>query len=138
MANEIQKSQNFEEKMRDRIRDSIGDLIDDETLSKLINESVHTTFFERRLVRRGNYHREDEYKDPLITEVVKELLEESVNEMVKEYITNNHEQIMEHVKNIVDDGVGSSVIRAFTNAFAKESRNFQFEVENKLNTIINS
>jgi hypothetical protein len=136
--NALQKNQNFEEKMRNRIRDSIGDLIDDETLSKLINDSLHKTFFEPRIEREGSYNRATEYKEPLINDILTELLEESVNNIVKEYVKNNHDEIMNHVKLIIDDGVGMSVIRAFKNSFASEARNFQYEVENKLNTIINS
>jgi Glu-tRNA(Gln) amidotransferase subunit E-like FAD-binding protein len=139
MSNEIQQSKSFEDRMRDRIRESIGDLIDDETLTKLIHSGIQKTFFQERLIAKSStFYGKDSHKEPLIVEILKELLEEQVREAVDEYIKSNHDEIMEQIKQVVDSGVGMSVVRALTSTFKNDLIDFQMNVDQKFRDLGNN
>jgi len=119
MTNELQTSASFEQKMRDRIRESIGDLIDEETLRKLIEKGIQTTFFEPRL-KATTYSRREEYEPPLIHTFLKDLLEEEVSRQVAIWISENNDLITAHLKQTLDQGIGMSLIKALQSTFQSD------------------
>ncbi len=132
MSNEIAKPETFEEKMKERIRESIGELMTDEDLSKIVHRAVDEIFFQKKAVNDGW---KTVYKDPLIHEILKDVLTNQVKESVENYIKTHNDEINKIVNRVVEDGIGFTFLKALNNKFSSELINFQMQIENKINQV---
>ena len=121
-------SKTLEEKLKDRVRESIGELLSDEDLSKIIEKGIHETFFKERSHHIGY---RTEYKEPLITEVIEDVLKSQVSQMVANYMANNKE-LSEHIAKIFQERLGDAIIQGVIKFFFNEISNFKFAIADKL------
>lgn len=82
----------------------IGDLIQEEDLYDIIKEAIPKAFFERQ-VTKDSYGRESSTKDPVIVEVMRELLKDNAAKAVKDWMTENSEQVIDYWKQVMDNGL---------------------------------
>lgn len=82
----------------------IGDLIQEEDLYDIIKEAIPKAFFERQ-VTKDSYGHESSTKDPVIVEVMRELLKDNAAKAVKDWMTENSEQVIDYWKQVMDNGL---------------------------------
>lgn len=130
MSTDIAENKTFEEKMKARIKESIGDLIGDDDLKKLLDSAMHDVFFKPSKIRVNSY----DYKDgpSFLQELVKELMEPKVRELVKEYIDSNQEVVLKTLNDVVQEGVGMSMVKAMHSLFQQDLYTLQGNIHNRL------
>jgi uncharacterized hydantoinase/oxoprolinase family protein len=128
--NEIQQSQNFEQKMMERIKDSIGDLITDEELKRLINTGMDRAFLQKKTVSDGYRTKE---MPSFLEEVVKELLEEKVHDAISVYIKEHADEVLNVVDKVVQTGLGNAMLNAINMQFQSQMYQFQSNIQHQLN-----
>lgn len=80
----------------------LGDLITEEDLHDIVKEAIPKAFFQKRVLpNRTGYGTEE--KDPLIIEVMRDLLKDSAKEAVDKWLTDNPEIVIEYWKKVCDD-----------------------------------
>ena len=122
MSSELEKQKTFEERMKSRIRDSIGELMTDEELSKIVNRVTEEVFFKP--IKLGERYQMKEHP-PFIHVIVKELLTDNVKKLVEEYFKNNEIAIIEIIREVIKEGIGSAVLTALNSKFASDMFNFE-------------
>lgn len=88
----------------------LGDLITEEDLHDVVKEAIPKTFFQSR----GNvdqYGRANGTKEPVILEVMRELMQESAKQAVREWMIANAEMLVDHWKKVIDTGLLTYVQR---------------------------
>jgi hypothetical protein len=124
-------AKSFDEKLKDRVREGLGDLLSDEELSKIIQRGIEEVFFKQR-VEVKQFSSKSEVKEPLIHEIVKEVLDEQLRAaaatVIKEWATNNPEYMEEYFKHIVETGIGQIMLQAMSAQFAMPLQMFKSHV----------
>lgn len=98
---EIAKSENFENRVINRLREDIGSLMTDEELARLVRLACDRIFFLPRKIQDG-YHTRTEPSEFMA--VCKELLAPKVKEAALEYIKANPQVIEEVVRKVIAEG----------------------------------
>lgn len=127
--NAIIENKSFQEKMNDRIRDSIGDLLSDEDLQKLVERGMEEVFFRGRIVM-DNYRQIE--KPCLIHAMVQEHIKPIVEAEVKVFIDENRELVADVVKQTLEVGAGSMLLKAMDKMFNNSLANYQGMLINDL------
>lgn len=133
MATEIQKSQSFEDRMKERIKDSIGDLITDEELSRLVTKGVDEVFFKAITVSDG--WSSTKTTPPLIHTIVKELLESTIRKAVDMWISEHKEEVLKVVDTVIAEGMAKALFRTIDMKFQSDLVNLQCNIQNSLQRV---
>lgn len=84
----------------------LGDLITEEDLHDIVKEAIPRTFFEKREKVDGHgFHTRTVEADPLIVEVMREVLQLHVKKAVEDWLAANAELMALHLKSVVDTGI---------------------------------
>lgn len=84
----------------------LGDLITEEDLHDIVKDAIPKVFFERRKITEGTgYHQSVKEHDPLIVEVMRNLLQASAKEAVTAWMVTNAEVIAAHWTKVIDAGL---------------------------------
>lgn len=85
----------------------LGDLITEEDLHDIVKEAIPKTFFERRRLPNpnGGYGRDYIDADPLLFEIMRELLKEPAKEAVQQWAADNAALMAETWKTVIDEGL---------------------------------
>lgn len=86
MTTAIATTQDFQQRMFEKIRDQMGDFLTDDDLKKIIEAAVLKGFFEERRVERqyGGYDREEAVFVKLVREEVRAQAEKCIAAWLKE------------------------------------------------------
>lgn len=128
----VVENKTFEEKMKARIKESIGDLIGDEDLKRLLDSAMQDVFFKPSKIKINSY----DYKDgpSFLQEIVKELMEPIVREQIKQYINTNQDTVDKVIGEVVQEGVGMSMVKAMHSLFQQDLYTLQNNIHNRLVT----
>lgn len=118
MNTEVEVTKSFDDRMKDKIRESIGDLITDEELSKIVAQGIHAAFFEP--VSVDNSYSRNPKREPLITNIVKELLSEKVNLAVKGWFKDNPEAMTPILDEVIKSGITKTIFNQIDSALSTE------------------
>lgn len=124
-------NQTFQEKLQDRIRESFGDLISDEELKQLIERGIEELLFKERVDTASRGYNTN-HNPPLITEMIQKTISKQVEAAVKVWVTENSDVIAAHLRTVLEQGVGTSVMRAFNNMFQNDFYTFTSNLEQRL------
>lgn len=84
----------------------IGDLITEEDLYDIVNQAIPKVFFEKRQETEGSgYHTRTVEKEPLIFEIMRQVLKSHVEQLVKDWAVENADKILEHWKMVTDQNI---------------------------------
>ena len=84
----------------------LGDLITEEDLHDIVKQVIPKAFFEKRAeIDRSSYRNEVIYKDPLIVELMRDLLRESTEKAVDAWVKEHSEDILSNWKKVMDAGI---------------------------------
>ena len=84
----------------------LGDLITEEDLHDIVKQAIPKAFFEKRAeIDRSSYRNEVIYKDPLIVELMRDLLRESTEKAVDAWVKEHSEDILSNWKKVMDAGI---------------------------------
>lgn len=84
----------------------IGDLITEEDLYDIVNQAIPKVFFEKRQETEGSgYHTRTVEKEPLIFEIMRQVLKSHVEQLVKDWAVENADKILEHWKMVTDENI---------------------------------
>jgi len=133
MSNEIEKSMNFEDKMKERIREGIGDLITDEELSKIIDAGIREVFFTKELIHSSGYG-PVKYKPSLIETVIREELDlhGRAKEVCKEWMTEHSDEITDIVDGLLRDGVGNLMMNTISEMFQSSLTAMKYDIQTNI------
>ena len=121
--------QNFQERMINRIREDIGQLMTDEELSKLVERAMEEIFFKPEVEKRG-FH--ETTKPPWLHNFVKELLEKKVEAAVGKYVDEHEDEVRQALKEVMQEGVGTAVLRAIASKFSSDMVVFEQSILQRL------
>lgn len=82
----------------------LGDLITEEDLHDIVKDAIPKAFFEKRRVQ-GRYAGDWIDGDPLIIEVVRELLKDAARKAVEVWLVQNADKMLEYWKQVLDKGL---------------------------------
>ena len=82
----------------------LGDLITEEDLHDIVKQAIPKTFFEKRLLSVDRFGDKKE-TEPVIFEIMRELMRDSANKAVQAWVVQNGEIIAEHWKKVLDEGL---------------------------------
>lgn len=84
----------------------IGDLITEEDLHDIVKMAIPKTFFEPRRIQEGSgYNARTIDKEPLLIEIMRDLLTPVIREQVQEFMSENRETTLEFWKDVLSQGV---------------------------------
>lgn len=84
----------------------IGDLITEEDLYDIVAQAIPKVFFEKRQAVEGSgYHTRTVDKEPLIFEIMRQVLKSHVEQLVKDWTVQNSDKILEHWKMVTDENI---------------------------------
>lgn len=83
----------------------LGDLITEEDLHDIVKEAIPRTFFEVRRIPSDTSYGKGSEKEPLIVEVMRDLLKESVKTAVQEWVASNAVLVADHWRTVLDAGI---------------------------------
>lgn len=135
MGNEIQKSQSFEERMKERIKESIGDLITDEELSVIVKKGIEVAFFQKE-IRKNDWGSVIEEKNPVIVSIVKEVLRDSVDKCAIEWFKENEKEMDAIVEKIVREGISKVFLTSMDNLFMMAMDNLKFNIQSSISQMM--
>ena len=130
MGAELAVTQNFQERMKDRIRDSIGDLLSDEDLKNIIERGIEEVFFKETYDNSSHYNKK--VFPPLIHQMVKECLNERMQEQVKIWIASHNDEVEEAIKECVVQGAGAALMAAIKYHFEGSMNTLASDMGSKL------
>ena len=100
------KNSNIVDRVVERIKlQPLGDLITEEDLFDIVKEAIPKAFFEKQIVVSGSYNNSTTTKDPLIVEIMRDLLHESAQKAASEWVAENNVMMAEYWQKVLDDGV---------------------------------
>lgn len=82
----------------------LGDLITEEDLHDIVKQAIPKTFFEKRLLSVDRFGDKKE-TEPVIFEIMRELMRDSANKAVQAWVAQNGEIIAEYWKKVLDEGL---------------------------------
>lgn len=82
----------------------IGDLITEEDLHDIVKQAIPKTFFEPRVSRPDSYGRTTT-QEPVIVEVMRDLLKDAARAAVKEWLDANAQMVVDYWKTVSDAGL---------------------------------
>lgn len=84
----------------------LGDLITEEDLHDIVKEAIPKVFFERqRVIDRSGYNNREIEKDPIIVEVMRDLLQTKAKELVAAWMIDHREEMLAYWKQVMDQGL---------------------------------
>lgn len=103
----LMKNETIVDRVVERLKlQPLGDLITEEDLHDIVKQAIPKTFFEKRTeVDQSSYNPKTVYKDPLIVEVMRDLLKKSVEDAVRAWINENRQPLIDHWKQVMDTGI---------------------------------
>ena len=130
--NDLTTKQTFEEKLKTRIKDSIGDLMTDEDLTKLVEKGIQSIFFDKRCEKTRNWAQPKVEKEPLIEEMLKDLLKPRIDAVVQKFISDNKDVVHTQIQKAVDGGISKLVLGSIDNYLAEKLLSLKFDIQNDL------
>jgi hypothetical protein len=113
----------------------LGDLITEEDLHDIVKQAIPKAFFEKRTeVVHSSYRSETIYKDPLILEIMRELLKETVKKSVDEWIKEHNDELLSNWKVVMDKGIFQYVNEIQNYQATEHVRGILRELVSKLNS----
>lgn len=88
----------------------LGDLITEEDLHDIVKQAIPKTFFEDRIIKTDSYGR-TEKKEPLMLEVMRELLKDAATRAAQAWVKENPKVMMDYWKQVCDQGLLNYVQR---------------------------
>lgn len=82
----------------------LGDLITEEDLHDIVKQAIPKTFFEKRSIKLDQWGRTED-KEPIIIEIMRDLLKDAASSAVEKYILENYEVINNYWKEVLDTGL---------------------------------
>lgn len=126
----------FEDKLKARIKDQIGELMSDEDLKKLVHGSMNTIFFAKRTNPKysayGYGQSEPPELEPLLHEIVKEVLKPSVTAAVNAWVKEHPEDVAKAVTDVMTQGVGAALVSAVSTMFHGDLLSLQSNIIQRL------
>lgn len=84
----------------------LGDLITEADLHEIVKAAIPKVFFEKRIVKNSSgYSSRDEEKEPVIVEVMRDLLRESAKAAVAQWMADNPEVVAAQWKMVFDESI---------------------------------
>lgn len=142
---EVSTTQNFQDRLKNRIQESIGDLMTDEDLKLLVEKGINDTFFKER-PRPGwqnlSYHEQQRTPNtmpPLMNEIVEKAVKEQVEKIVQgyveKYMVENTDTINAMVKDVIEQGAGAAMLAAINRSFNQPLVQLGMSVEMALSNL---
>ena len=110
----------------------LGDLITEEDLHDIVKQAIPQTFFEPRIVKTDSYGR-TETKEPLMLEVMRELLKDAAQRAAQAWVKENPKVMMDYWKQVCDEGLLAYVQRLQNEQATTEVRQMLAEWLQKIN-----
>lgn len=85
----------------------LGDLITEEDLHDIVKQAIPKAFFERRVTydNTRTYNNVKQDLEPLIVEIMRELLRSSAQKAVNDWLVKNADIVSDHWVKIIDQGL---------------------------------
>lgn len=101
------KNNNIVDNVVERLKKQpIGDLITEEDLYDIVNQAIPKVFFEKRIeTDNSGYSSRQVEKEPLIFEIMRQVLKSHVEQLVKDWTVENADKILEHWKMVTDENI---------------------------------
>lgn len=126
----ITPTQNFQEKVAEKVKDAIGDLITAEDLVPLIEESVKKILTEERTVQKAQGYGY-ETVEPLLEQLIKPHLDKQLRELADDYFTAHPEELSKAIKEVLGDGILKAMQRVIENRMQQPI----YELTNKIEEV---
>ena len=81
----------------------LGDLITEEDLHEIVKQAIPKVFFDKREFTDSRGYKSS--AEPLMVEVMRELLQDSARKAVQKWLVENSEGMAEHWKAVIDAGL---------------------------------
>jgi len=101
MSGEIATTQNFQERMFERIKDQMGDLLSEEDLKVILERSIEKAFFEPQTYERG--YRTEVEQSPFVKMIEREL-HSRVHTIADKWMSENKDRIEELIRDCLGKG----------------------------------
>lgn len=99
------KNETIVDRVVERIKQQpLGDLIREEDLYDIIKEAIPKVFFEKQS-SRDSYGREIHSKDPVIVELMRDLLKDHAAKAVQQWLEQNNDSLQQYWKDVLDENL---------------------------------
>ena len=132
MANDLELSKSFAEKMRERVRDGMGELLTDEDIQKVIERGVHEALFQKRDTG-GQYG--SSYKEALMSVWAHEYLKKRMQVEVDKWLRANDAKVAEIIERVIREGAGQAMIAAFSGLVSPTFNHFSHDLKQRFSQI---
>lgn len=126
------KNNNIVDNVVERLKQQpIGDLITEEDLYDIVNQAIPKVFFEKRQeTDNSGYSSRQVEKEPLIFEIMRQVLKSHVEQLVKDWAVENADKILEHWKMVTDQNIVNYVEKI-------QNENANAQVKHMLSNLLN-
>jgi hypothetical protein len=116
MSTAVSTTQDFQQRMFEKIRDQMGDLLTDEDLQKIIAAAVEKAFFQP--VRRERSYGGYEEGEPVFVTLVRRQLETQVKAAAELWLAGNNDRVDAVIREQLADGIVELLRRHIDNKFS--------------------
>ena len=130
MTNAIATTQDFQQRMFEKIRDQMGSLLTDEELKALVETAINKAFFEERVDNSG-YNRVT--KPSLFVELISAHVKDRINEQIGAYVVANASVF----EKAVEDALAKGFFGLMQGWFDRKIQNELFNFGEKMKIVFN-
>lgn len=130
MTNEVATVQSFQERVGSMIRAQIGELMTAEEIKALVDKAMHEAFFEKRVVKVGQWG-DTKTEPPYAIELVTDLLREEVKAAAVAWLKDNPEAVQEAIRDAIGKGVMDMLTTALNSHFFGAFEAFRNDLRSK-------
>ena len=118
----------FESAVKEKLKESIAGLLSDADMKRLMEAGISEFFFQPRHDRWGQ-------KLPSLMEhMVKEFIQQQFNEVAREWLVENKHLVEPMVKQVVQEGAGTALMRGLTLAFSSSMASLEQNITERILT----
>jgi len=121
--NAVVQSQDFQQRLFDKIRADIGSLMTDEELKKLVETAMDRMFFTPKEVK-NDWGRIERTEAPQLVQIVKELIAPRLQDAPKQWLDEHPDEVKKALDSALMGGLASATLRALDSMLSSQFAQF--------------
>lgn len=131
MTTAVATTQDFQERLFQKIRADIGTLMTDEELKSLVAKTMERVFFTPE-IEKDNWGHERSKKPPKIEQLIQEIMQPSLTAAMRTWLDEHPDVVKKALDDALAGGLASSVLRAFDLILSAQFANMQVNLNQAL------
>ncbi len=133
--NAVATSQDFQNRLFEKIRADIGSLMSDAELKKLVETAMERTFFTPKDVK-GDWGRVERTEPPELIKIVQELVAPRLQTALKQWLDEHPDEVKKALDTALAGGLAAATLRAFDSMMSMQFQTMGYNLQQSLQTAL--